>query len=158
MWELRTLYVHDYKLHDYKLLYNLAAAQYRTSLAASYSCHIILCTSTEVKIMTSQEKARPSEAMSHSEKEALIQFQANSSSNQQQPLYDLITGPGLASGPVTTVRPSLPRSLWPHNFLYFSVGLLIILGLLNPLTFITTIPAVVLAGFVSDLNVETKVL
>ena len=44
---------------------------------------------------------------------------------------------------------ALPRSLWPHNFLIFSLIMTIVFGLLNQVTLVLTIPATILAFLVS---------
>ena len=53
--------------------------------------------------------------------------------------------------PMTAVviQPILPRSLWPHNFLIFSLIMTVVLGVLNQITLALTIPATILAFLVS---------
>ena len=59
---------------------------------------------------------------------------------------------GAAAGPamvqMTTLRPTLPTELWPHNFIILSVILAISLGILNILTLPFTIPASVVGVMV----------
>ena len=78
--------------------------------------------------------------------------QEASHGTNQQPL----PGPGtirvyITGGPVVSSarRATLPPALWPHNFLWLSCIVLITLGILNPFTLVTSIPAVISAIQVS---------
>ena len=51
----------------------------------------------------------------------------------------------------------LPRNLWPHNFLVFSIIMTVIMGIVKLLTLIITIPATVLAGRVRDKQHATNI-
>ena len=50
---------------------------------------------------------------------------------------------------LSSLPPTLPSTLWPHNFLYFSIFLAVIWGIFNIFTLPTTILAAVLAASVS---------
>ena len=54
-----------------------------------------------------------------------------------QQVIDQPTSPGmidaLTKGSVVLVQPTLPCHLWPHNFLYFSIFLTTVLGILTSL-------------------------
>ena len=55
--------------------------------------------------------------------------------------------------PGLVLRPVLPQTLWPHNFLYCTVAMAIALGIFNPLTLLSTIPACILANRVRNYSI-----
>ena len=65
------------------------------------------------------------------------------------PLWHGILPSAVPPGMVATQLPTLPPHLWPHNYIYLTVAVTAILGLLNVLILPFTIPAIVLSGIVS---------